>query len=258
MSGLGKKFWYGFIINSLAVTIFYCVFEYLAYGRYMVVTDRDLIIILYMMQWVFWGSLAIILIGALFFKLSRTFSVWLMALATLPLMPIGAILLHGILLSNNQARFKQFAPLSKKEPMEWEVITLFNTDKIQITSAILLGSGSGLAYLSDSIVGIFVSSIAAIYLFNGLRLNKCPILAWTSETVVITPNLFSESLLIPPVLIKQIAINDSGMEIDIECSDRIEKIHLKKSHFKQVNLEELEQKFLKYLQHVNQSEVISS
>jgi hypothetical protein len=157
----------------------------------------------------------------------------------------------------NLSRFKPFTPLSKKEPMEWEQFMLFNTDKVLITSAAFLGPSVGLAYLSNSILGIFVASIAAIYLFNGFRLNKCPVLAWTSETVVITPNLFSESLLIPPVLIEQIAINETGIVIDIKCNDRIEKIRLKKSQFKQVNLEELEQKLSHYLQRANQPEAMS-
>lgn len=257
MSGLGKKFWNGFIINLFAVTIFSLLFDYLAYDQYMLVTDRQLTIMLYLLQYLFWGSLAIVFVGALLFTWSRTFSVFLMSLATLPLMPFGAFLLNGILLSNNQARFKQFVPLSKKEPMEWEEIMLFNTDKVLITSAAFLGPSVGMAYLSDSILAILVGSIAAIYCFNGFRLNKCPVLAWTSETVVITPNLFSESLLIPPVLIEQIAINEAGIVIDIKCNDRIEKIRLKKSQFKQVNLEELEQKFSQYLQRVNKPEAMS-
>lgn len=252
MNELGKKFWNGFIINLFAVTIFSLMFDYLAYDRYMVVTDRRLMIILYILQYVFWGSLAIVFIGALLFTRCRTFSIFLMSLATLPLMPFGAFLLNGILRSKNQARFKQFTPLSKKASMEWEEIMLFNADKVLISSAVVLGPSLGQAYLSNSLLGIFVAPITAIYLFNGFRLNKRPVLAWTSEMVVITPNLFSESLLIPPALIEHIGINTTEIVLDIKCNDRIEKICLKKSQFKQVNLEELEQKFSQYLERVNQ------
>lgn len=254
MKNLARCFWIGFVINLFAVMIFSAIFNYLAYEMLMVMTDRDLMIILYLMQNLFWGALAVVFISAFLFSRWRLLSVWLISIATLALLPMGAFLLHGILRSNSLATFSKLASLSKKENMEWEQVYLFNSDKVLITGAILMGPGLGLVFSSGSLLGIMLASIAAVFLYNGFRLHKRPAIAWTTETVVITPGLFSDPLLIPPILIKEIGINEVEIVIDIEYGNRTEEIRLKKSNIKNVDLNVLEQQFSQYLQRVNQVE----
>ncbi|HKN02392.1 MAG TPA: hypothetical protein VJY31_00380 [Buttiauxella sp.] len=254
MQNLGRPFWTGFIINLFMVVIFSFVVNYMAYDMLMVITDRDLMIVLYLMQYLLWGALAVVFISTFLFSRWRRLSAWLMSIAALALMPTGAFLLHGILRSNSLATFSTLASLSKKENMEWEQVYLFNSDKTMITSAIFLGPGLGLAFSSGSLLGITLASIAAIFLYNGFRLHKRPVIAWTKETVVITPGLFSNPLIIAPILIKEIGINEVEIVIEIEYGNRIEEIRLKKSSIKNVDLNVLEQQFSQYLQRVNQVE----
>ncbi|MGB7800879.1 hypothetical protein [Buttiauxella sp.] len=254
MKNLARCFWIGFSINLFSAMIFSIVFNYLAYELLMVISNRDLMIVLYLIQNLLWGALAVVFVAAFLFSRWRQLSVWLMSIATLALLPVGAFLLHGILRSNSLAGFSKLASLSKKENMEWEQVYLYNSDKVMITCAVFLGPGLGLAFSSGSLPGIMLASIAAVFLYNGYRLHKRPVLAWTTETVVITPNLFSDPLLIPPVFIKEIGINEVEIVIDMEYGDRTEKIRLKKSSIKNADLNVLEQQFSQYLQRVNQGE----
>lgn len=255
MLSLSKHFWNGFIVNLFAAVTFSFIINYMAYDMLMVFTDRELMITLYLLQYLFWSALIIVFVSGLLFNRWRVLSVWLMSIASLVLLPVGAFLLHGIFRSNNQLRFKQLSALDKKETMKWESITLFNADKILITSAVILGPSLGQVWISGSLVGVVLTSVSSIFLFNALRLNKRPILAWTSETVVITPNLFSDPLLIPPYLIKEMRINKVEMVIELKLDGRSEEIRLKKSQMKNADLGVLEQQFMQFLQRFNPAEV---